>query len=439
MTDTQQGMGFRTPSATAETDGTLTLIRSGSTDADLYRESILLARKYPRQEKAVVQHLLDVLDAFPQFAEKALYSIKFGDGRAEGLTIRAAETIAAAWGNLVVRAEILAEDENGWDLQAGIFDLQTNYRWMEPARASKWIKRRTGQMELLDDRRQIMARNAAVSKATRNCILRVLPMYVKAAFELRVREKMAGGDLHKPADKQRVAACVAAFGAIGVTEAALVEYVEKPRDLWLGADLADLRATYNSIQEGESTVAEVFGSLPVAAPATPQGRVVDVQEGALSPEEKGHGAPNAPVQPIATPAEPIATPPPQKAPPTEETDVQRLRRQLAEAEAAEAKPAAEPVKPAEKPKAKAKPTAEETPQTPPAASASAAPPASAPTDDAALVAAVEACQTITDVDKLLQAMYAPGGALAGVSREKKRAVLERVQARRDAIVKASGQ
>lgn len=406
--------GFQPPSQAEES---LAIARTASADAAIFRVGVELARQYPRNEGKVLTHLLATLDTYPMFAEKALYSIPYRDNRTgatvrvEGLSIRAAETMATAWGHLQVGVRILGEDENGWDLEAAVWDMETNYRELMPARASKWLKMRDGRMQLLDERQQVQARGAAASKIKRNCVLAVLPMHLKAAFETRVREKIAGGPLAKAADKTRVAKCLEVFGGIGVTADQLVAYVGKPRDLWTGGDLADLLTLFNAIEDGETTVKDAFPAV-AEAPAPPAGRVVEAADGALAPEQRQ--APPAPA-PDPTPAvdgELIVR----------EADIARLRRELAEAEAREAQAAMPRPGPAPAPAAPA--------------------PAPAPAADAASVAdrmqaEIAACETIEALDAFLGRLYQPGGPYAGIKREEKRAALAKVGERRDAIARTT--
>lgn len=389
------------------------ITRGGSSDAAMLRVSVEIARQFPRDEARVLNTLLATLDAYPQFAERALYSIPYRDRdrtvHVEGLTIRAAETMATAWGHMRVGVRILSEDDNGWDLEAIAFDMQTNYWELQPARASKWIKLRDGRMELLDDRRQIQARGAVASKLKRNCVLSVLPLHLKAAFEKRVREKLAGGDLTRTADRALTQTAITSFlDTFQVTEPMLVAYVGKPRDLWVGNDLADLRALYHALQEQETTVAEAFGSAHTAS-ATP----------AADPAAAATVVPPAPAPAPAAP-QPPAEP---------------ARRGRGRPRREESTPASTPVT--------------TVPVTPPPAAAPAVPvaapapapvvaaPAPAPTPETdaatALWAEIDGCRSLDDIETLLGRLYMPGGALAGASRALKSAALTRIAAKRDEL------
>lgn len=273
-------------------DGQIVVARGMVSDASLVRVSVEIARQYPREELKIITSLLAALDAHPQFAERCVYRIPYQDKEkgqvwVSGLSIRAAEMMATAWGHLRVGVRIVDETDDYWDVEAMAWDMQTNYWELTPARETKWLKRRDGRMEQLDERRLVQKFGAAVSKVKRKCLLSVLPITLRAAFEERVNQRMAGGDLGKLADKARVAMAVDAFrNDFGVDEARIVAHVGKPREQWTGRDLADLRALYAALADGETTVAEAFGGASTSQPKTetpkddvPGGRSVDPQPG----------------------------------------------------------------------------------------------------------------------------------------------------------------
>jgi hypothetical protein len=288
--------GFQPPTnlAPLEEDPTSLITRGGSSDASLLSVSIDIAKRYPRDEAKILRRLKDWVDLYPQFSEKALYSIPYENRRTgktvyvEGLSIRAAETLRNSWGNFRSGARVVSENEDGWDLQGIAFDMESNVWDYTESRAVKWEKTREGRVTFLDERRQLQARGAALSKLKRNVILGVLPMHVKSAFEMWVREKMAGGELSKPAKLDRVTACVDDFQRhfqVGIEK--LEAYLAKPRGLWVGSDLAELRAVFNGLEAGESTLAEVFpAEEPVTTTAPPTGpvTVVEAKDGQLHDE-----------------------------------------------------------------------------------------------------------------------------------------------------------
>jgi hypothetical protein len=366
------------------------LPRGGSSDAAMLRVSVDIARAYPRDEVKVLKTVLAALDAFPESADEMLYSITYNKGKdnevdVEGLTIRAAETLKSAWGHLRVGARLLHEDDYGWDLEAVVFDMEKNNWELTPSRATKLLKRRDGRVETLDERGQIQALGAAVSKAKRNAILAMLPLHLKAAFEARVREHLAGGSLTGAADPVLVKRCIEAFAKdYKVSEARLVARLDKPRARWTGQDLVKLRAIFTSLTQGEQTVEQAFP--PVTPPPAPDpattGRVIETKTGALTPEEK-HVAPPppAPVVPGGVPYEEVQKP--------------------------------DPTIPVPEPRAPSAPPPE--------------------TYHDPVWEAIEAATSPLELQALQGRLYTPGDEWNKLPRERKRAALTRIQAKRDAL------
>jgi hypothetical protein len=308
--------GFQPPTnlTPLEEDPTSLITRGGSSDAALLSVSIDIAKRYPRDEAKIMRRLKDWVDLYPQFSEKALYSIPYENRRTgkkvyvEGLSIRAAETLRNSWGNFRSGARVVSENDDGWDLQGIAFDMESNVWDYTESRAVKWEKTREGRVQFLDERRQLQARGAALSKLKRNVILGVLPMHIKSAFEMWIREKMAGGDLSKPAKLDRVAACVEDFQKhfqVGIEK--LEAYLNKPRGLWVGSDLAELRAVFNGLEAGESTLAEVFSTEEPVITAPVNTTVVDAREGQLLDERDRPVEAAQPTVVDVAPPQPIST------------------------------------------------------------------------------------------------------------------------------------
>lgn len=317
--------GFQPPTnavAPPEPETLAAITRGGASDAALMEVSIRIARQYPRDERKIVEKLRSTLELYPQFAEKALYSIPYKDNRSgrpvkvEGLTIRAAETLKSAWGNMRSGVRIIGEDDGGVDLEAVAFDMETNVWELVPGRAIKILKTREGRLVTLDERTFLQARGAAASKANRNAILSVLPLHIKAFFETMVRRHMAGGELNKPAAKDRIERAVTWYATTyQVTVEQLETYVGKPTALWVGEDIADLQGLKNALEQGEATVAEVFAVDKPEAPARPAPVVLDVQEGQLRAPDARPPEPEPEPKPTPRPMPPKPPRPRAKATP----------------------------------------------------------------------------------------------------------------------------
>ena len=429
-----QRTGFQPPPVNSpsplEGETASLVTRGGSTDAHLLEVSIRVARQYPRDEKQIMEKLRATLDAYPQFAEKALYSYPVEDRRRgrtvyiEGLTIRAAETLAAAWGNLRSGVRKVDEDEQGVDLEAVVFDMENN-RWeLTPGRALKTMKTKEGRLVLLDERGFLQAVGSAASKTKRNAILSVLPLHLKAFFESEVRRHVAGGELNQAASSERVTRALQRFEKeYRVSQAQLEEWVGKPTSMWIGSDIAELQALFNGLEQGETTIMEAFGGdVPATAPATPSAPiVVDARNAQL--KESAPAPPVAAVAPTPPPPAPVAIKPDSRIPVKDVYPDPKPKPKPPNGRKARATPYVEPTQVDMPPP---------TPIAPPAPSAAPTDPAGATPDltlRLRLSAEIAAASTPAECDAMLGRIYRD----AAVPKDVKRDALDWATARRDEL------
>jgi len=269
------------------------LVAQGATLMRVENETMMSAAvQRPRDEAAIVKASLRELDLVPEEAHRAFYSIPYKERqpggavkivRVEGPSIKAAMALARRWGNCTVTCRVLSEDDGGFDLEGVFVDMETNFRIARPQRVAKVFKRRTGQLDTLSPERQAMAIQAGASKAIRGAILAGLPAYLVGAYDRKARQ-IVGGNLEQPAPAKVVQAVQAAFEAHAVTLAQLEQYAGVPSAAWTGTHVADLRGLWNAIQDGQTTVAEVFG--PEAA------SISMPQSNAEADASAGHTTPN---------------------------------------------------------------------------------------------------------------------------------------------------
>lgn len=253
--------------ASPEMQGAAELVRRGETVIRVENETMqAVAIARPRDVKVVLKAALEELEIAPEFAEKAFYSLPFRDEgdsvQVEGISFPGSAALARLWGNCVVDARAIAEDEDGVDFSGVFIDLETNFRIGRPYRASRWRKTRKGTYRL-DDRGFAQECGIAISKAERNATLAGMPPWLRVAYFNRAREIAGGGKLDKPAPEKKVEAAVAYFREKhGVALDRIEAKVGKPRKEWTGLDLANLRGIINEINDHQTTVEAAF-----AAPA----------------------------------------------------------------------------------------------------------------------------------------------------------------------------
>ena len=174
------------------------------------------------------------------------------DNTIEGLSIRMAEIIAGAWGNLRVQTRIIGNDGRKITAQAVCHDLETNYAVCKTV--DRRITTKTG--KTYSDDMQVVTGNAASSIAFRNAVLAVIPKAVTKRVINEVKKVALGQAIDVETSRKN---CLANFAKAGVTEAMICQYlgiktiadIDKER-------LFELRATWNAIKEGTTTVQETF-------------------------------------------------------------------------------------------------------------------------------------------------------------------------------------
>ena len=274
-------MNTRKPMKTAEQavggDASV-LVAQGHALMRIENETMLaVAIQRPRDEAAVIKAALGELELVPEDASRAFYSIPYRERQQDGATklvkvegpsIKAAMTLARRWGNCSTTARVLHEDAEGFDVEGIFIDLESNFRIARPMRVGKFFKQRSGSIVLLDPKRQEMAIQAGASKAIRNAILGGLPSYLVSAYDQKARTIVGGKTDAKP-DKKILQAILDAFAKWKITQQQLEHYVEHPLDEWTGRDVADLRGLWNSINDGQVTLEEVFSSRQESGTVTP--------------------------------------------------------------------------------------------------------------------------------------------------------------------------
>lgn len=258
-----------------------------STDYQLIKmenESMMAAAQVrPRNNKAVMQELLDQIEAYPSFAESVMYAKPIGtdkSGRmqyARGLSIRAAEAIAAAWGYNRITQTVEPLDENSVRVTATFTDFQSGRIWHDSGIISKWYRKSGGGMvKHSDDRFFNVVVKAELSKRVREAVMRSVPPGVRSELQ-NLAERMVARLL----TNDTVERIVSSFATIGVSLQQLENMLSKPiAKGWTVDDRVTLQQVFTAIRDGETTVAEAFGNAGEQQPKVVHSLAEAVQEAA---------------------------------------------------------------------------------------------------------------------------------------------------------------
>lgn len=256
---------------------------------------IATAKQYPRDINRVLNTIATYATMDKETAEDCFYVLRRKDANGndnviEGLSIRMAEIIAGAWGNLRVQTRIIGNDGRKITAQAICHDLETNFA------VCKTVDRRitTKSGKTYSEDMQVVTGNAAASIAFRNAVLAVIPKAVTKRVINDVKKVALGQSIDLEQSRQNV---IQYFAKLGVKQEQLflylgvnsVQEIDKQK-------IFELRATANAIKEGTTSVEECFvkPALEAKAQADAVKKTATAQEKAAAAIAQATGA--APVQ-----------------------------------------------------------------------------------------------------------------------------------------------
>lgn len=218
---------------------------------------IATAKQYPRDITSTLNKIATYATMDKETAEDCFYVLRRKDANGndsiiEGLSVRMAEIIAGAWGNLRVQTRIIGNDGRMITAQAICHDLETNFA------VSKEVKRSimTKKGFTFSQDMQVVTGNAASSIAFRNAVLTVIPKAVTKRIINEVRKVALGQSIDLETSRQNI---IAYFSKLGVNEQQIFEYLGINKIEEIDKEkVFELRATANAIKEGTTTVNETF-------------------------------------------------------------------------------------------------------------------------------------------------------------------------------------
>ena len=219
---------------------------------------ISAAHRYPRSVGKFLKDAATLATMSEEIAESCLYSLPRDGKQITGPSVRLAEIMASAYGNLHYGARIIEEGERDLTAQGIAWDVEKNIR--VTVETKRKITNRQG-VRYKDDM-VIVTGNAAASIALRNAIFRVIPRsYIIQVYD--AARRVAVGDA-KTLEVKR-ATVMERFEKLGVAKERVLGRVGKASVEDVGLeDLELLIGLGTAIKEGAQRIEEAF---PVAAPA----------------------------------------------------------------------------------------------------------------------------------------------------------------------------
>lgn len=226
---------------------------------------LVIAKKFPRDEARAFDQVIAACQRYA-FADAATYEYAKGkeedgsDKFVTGPSIRLAEAIARAWGNIDFGIRELSQKDGVSEMQAYAWDLQTNVISVQNFTVKHERHTRKGSYALKDPRDIYEMTANQAGRRLRARILAIIPDdLVKAALD-EIEKTIKRGDgepLEKRAEKM-----LKAYASYGITAEHIEKKIGKPVGQLTVDDLAKLLRLYNSLRDGFVRASDAF-DLPV--------------------------------------------------------------------------------------------------------------------------------------------------------------------------------
>lgn len=264
--------------AAATHDNTMGAVASAGEIARVQAQ-LVYAAQMGRNTIAAVDRMLTEFQV-PELAAVSLYQYARGGSDIVGLSIRAAEAMAMAWGHLDFGLRELEQKPGESTVEAFAWDFVTNVRRSITFRVPHYRDTRQGRKKL-EDSRDIyeMVANQG-SRRIRACILSVIPRHVQEAVEKQINNTMAAK--FKPTPEQ-LKGWLDAFKKYGVTKGMIEKRIQRDYNSITPAQMLALINVYNSLRDGIGVVADFF---EVEAPAGAKAQTLAGKAAAAAAEVK---------------------------------------------------------------------------------------------------------------------------------------------------------
>lgn len=218
--------------------------------------AMISAKRFPRDEYEAYNRIMKACSRVT-LAEDSMYEYPRGGTKVTGPSIRLAEALAQAWGNIDFGIVELDQKHGESSVMAYAWDLETNTRQTKVFQVKHERKAR-GAINKLDDPRDIyeMVANQG-ARRVRACILGIIPGDVVDAAVEKCKETLKNGNKTPLAD--RVRAMIAAFESdFQVKKDALEKYIGRNADAFTENDFIRLKGVYKSLRDGMAKREDYF-------------------------------------------------------------------------------------------------------------------------------------------------------------------------------------
>ena len=219
--------------------------------------AMVIAKKFPRNPVEAADRILQACSR-PTLAEGALYSYNRGGSDVTGPSIRLAEALAQAWGNMQFGIRELEQRKGESIVEAFAWDVETNTKQLKIFTVPHIRHTKNGQKRLEDPRDiyELVANNGA--RRLRACILGVIPGDVIEAAQRQCEVTL---NTHADTSPESIKRMLDTFSAeFGVTTEQVQTYLGRRADAMQPAQYVQMRKIYASLRDGMSKPGDWFKS-----------------------------------------------------------------------------------------------------------------------------------------------------------------------------------
>lgn len=263
--------------------------------AEEVKARMVMAKHCPRDEPTSFARIMKACQR-KSLAERAEYQYPRGGKTIRGPSIRLAEVLARAWGNLEAGFIEIEQRDGASDVEAFAWDLETNTRVARTFTVPHIRETKRGSYKLDDPRDiyEVVANQA--QRRVRACILGIIPGDVVDAAVEKCQKTLSEGQTVPLSD--RVRTMVAAFSEFGVSSEMIAARLGHKLEVVTEAQLLELRRVYTSIKDGVSDASQWFSPPEDPGAADLRDRLTN-KPGRKPASPPPPAAPAAPVSPPA--------------------------------------------------------------------------------------------------------------------------------------------
>lgn len=217
---------------------------------------VFMAKQFPRDENQARARILRSCQR-PGLASKAIYTYPKGGQRVTGPSIRLAEAIAQAWGNLDFNTVILEQREKESVCLSYCWDVETNTRASRSFIVPHKISTKHGEKVLTDPREiyELAANQGA--RRLRACILSIIPGDIVDEAIEACNVTLSGGNKRPLLDRLRELTD-RFMTYYSVPLSSIERYFGYPLDSFTEMDGVTLAGIYTALRDGAANREDYF-------------------------------------------------------------------------------------------------------------------------------------------------------------------------------------